>query len=292
MIAALPANRPPAIFRYGRTSTDKQDDSHEVQKNVTERFLENGIALGTFDVNCIDGGYFPDECSGSVPFLERPAGYEMFSRARKGDHIVVAKLDRFSRNTSDFLATFDLCAQRDISIHILDVNIDTSKPMGRLLCTMLAAFAEFERSMISERRKARTDEIIERTGHHPRARYFGFKKIGKGFNQKFVVYEAERRWGEMFLDLYQRGCTIEDMTLAANALEIVRPGTKDGWTRHTIKEAINATRLGFPLTITGNKIRDLPIEEIERESKSVPWLEAKAMMEALTKNCPVVKGTW
>jgi DNA invertase Pin-like site-specific DNA recombinase len=68
-----------------------------------------------------------------------------------GDTLIVTKLDRFCRTTKEGLQYIDLLLNRGVKIHILNMGLIESSPMGRLIVTNLLAFAEFERAMIIER---------------------------------------------------------------------------------------------------------------------------------------------
>lgn len=82
---------------------------------------------------------------------DRPLFDELLSKAKKGDYVVVTKLDRFCRTTKEGLQYIDLLMDKGVTVHILNMGLIDSTPMGRLIVTNLLAFAEFERSMIIER---------------------------------------------------------------------------------------------------------------------------------------------
>lgn len=70
---------------------------------------------------------------------------------RKFDGIVVWKFDRFFRSTRHMLRVLDNFEAKRLEFVSLTESIDTSSPIGRLLFTILAAIAEFERNLIAER---------------------------------------------------------------------------------------------------------------------------------------------
>ena len=71
--------------------------------------------------------------------------------AKKFDGIVVWKFDRFFRSTKHMLRVLDTFEAKRLEFVSLTESIDTSSPIGRLLFTILAAIAEFERNLIAER---------------------------------------------------------------------------------------------------------------------------------------------
>src|SRR6185503_2922393 len=71
---------------------------------------------------------------------------------RTGDTVLVTKLDRLGRSTRELLDLNHCIDQTGASFKSLgDPLFDTSSSQGRLLVTMLAAIAEFERELIRER---------------------------------------------------------------------------------------------------------------------------------------------
>jgi DNA invertase Pin-like site-specific DNA recombinase len=71
---------------------------------------------------------------------------------RPGDHVVVTKLDRLGRSTRELLELIERIGQAGAFFKSLgDPLFDTTTPTGRLLSTLLAAIAEFERELIRER---------------------------------------------------------------------------------------------------------------------------------------------
>ena len=70
---------------------------------------------------------------------------------REGDTLVVSRLDRLARSTLHLCQIADLLKCKNVALHVLDQNIDTSDAMGRLLFNMLGAITEFETEIRSER---------------------------------------------------------------------------------------------------------------------------------------------
>lgn len=74
-------------------------------------------------------------------------------RANKFDCIMVTKLDRLGRSLQHLLSLFNEFSSRGIQFIATTQNIDTTTSSGRLQMQIMGAFAEFERSIISERTK-------------------------------------------------------------------------------------------------------------------------------------------
>ena len=87
----------------------------------------------------------------------RPGLEGALKALRRGDTLVVWKLDRLGRNLRDLVNTVHDLSQRGVGLKVLTgqgASIDTSKPAGKLVFGIFAALAEFERELISERTKA------------------------------------------------------------------------------------------------------------------------------------------
>lgn len=85
---------------------------------------------------------------------DRPELHRLLDQLRPGDTLVTCKLDRLSRSLRDALAIMEKVEKTGAGFRSLTEAIDTTTAPGRMLMHMVAAFAEFERSMIRERTSA------------------------------------------------------------------------------------------------------------------------------------------
>lgn len=100
-----------------------------------------------------------DRGNASVIFREKITGTtrdraefnRLLDTISAGDTLVVTKLDRFARSAEDAITVIKALVKRDVRVHILNMGIVEDTPTGRLMLTILAGFAEFERDMIVER---------------------------------------------------------------------------------------------------------------------------------------------
>jgi Resolvase, N terminal domain len=121
---------------YGRVSTLDQN---------TEAQHDRLIAAGCAEENIrIDHGVSGSRAS-------RPEWDKLLDALQPGDELVCTKLDRIGRSMSNLLDIVRLLAERGVELVVLDQNIDTRTPVGKLLFHILAAIAEFERDLIIER---------------------------------------------------------------------------------------------------------------------------------------------
>lgn len=162
----------PRVFGYIRMSTDKQAASPETQRTVIKGYLAANN-LGD------DVTFFQDSAkSGTTPFMSRESGRALIGLLRRGDRLIVTHLDRISRNTRDFLWLAEELAARGVHFHICNLfgaAMDLSSPMGKLLVTMLAGFAQFERDMTSLRTKEALAAKKGKDIKHCRFPGYGFK---------------------------------------------------------------------------------------------------------------------
>jgi putative DNA-invertase from lambdoid prophage Rac len=108
---------------------------------------------GLLKRECRWGGVHKDAAvsASKVPFLKRAAGGKLAAALAKGDHLVIAKLDRAFRDTRDAANTLARWREQGIVVHILDVRVDTGTPAGRLIVDILSAVAAWESRRIGER---------------------------------------------------------------------------------------------------------------------------------------------
>jgi DNA invertase Pin-like site-specific DNA recombinase len=88
---------------------------------------------------------------------ERPKLQEMATNLRKGDIVIIWKLDRLGRSLKHLVELVNQFIQQDVGLKSLHDHIDTTTPQGRLIFNIFASLAEFERDLIQERTKAGLD---------------------------------------------------------------------------------------------------------------------------------------
>lgn len=128
------------LIGYARTSTVEQVAGLEAQQT----------ALGATGCTKV----FSEQASsvGQRGQLDAVLDY-----VREGDTLVVTRLDRLARSTADLLGIVALLERKQVALRILDFGgseVDTRSPTGRMLLTMFAAVAEFERAIMLERQRA------------------------------------------------------------------------------------------------------------------------------------------
>lgn len=103
------------------------------------------------DAGCVE--VFTDHGISGASF-DRPGLADLLAALAPTDMLVVWRLDRLGRSLVELVRLISELGARQIEFRSLNEAIDTSSPGGRLLFHLLAAMAEFERSLISERTRA------------------------------------------------------------------------------------------------------------------------------------------
>jgi len=124
-----------ATIGYARVSTTDQNLTAQIQQLT---------AAGCDKV-------FQEKKSGADAEREQLA--LMLDYVREGDIVVCCKLDRIARSTKHLLDVVEGLEQKGVSFKVLNIQLDTSTPTGKLMLTMLGAIATFEREMMLERQR-------------------------------------------------------------------------------------------------------------------------------------------
>jgi site-specific DNA recombinase len=96
----------------------------------------------------------------------------------QADGIVAVKLDRIARNTRDVLALVeDTLQPNNKALVLLDLQVDTSTPTGRMILTVMAAVATLERDVINERTQGGRKAKAEQGGYAYGAPKFGTQAV-------------------------------------------------------------------------------------------------------------------
>lgn len=124
-------------FGYARVSTDDQDLT--IQREALQ-------AAGC--------GIIREEKASGKSRDGRAELETLMQFIREGDTLIVTKLDRLARNTLDMLSIIQELGDRGVGFRSLaEPWADTTSPAGKLMLTVMAGVAEFERARIKERQR-------------------------------------------------------------------------------------------------------------------------------------------
>lgn len=120
---------------YVRVSTIEQNEQRQIEAmkhyNIEKWFVEKISAKDT----------------------NRPKLQELLEFVREGDTVHIHDFSRLARSTKDLLDIVELLNSKNVTLVSNKESIDTSTPTGKLLLTVVAAIAEFERTNLLERQR-------------------------------------------------------------------------------------------------------------------------------------------
>ena len=125
------------IYGYMRVSTTGQSKGNIFEEQ--ERLLRKNGATELYQ----------DAFTGTR--TDRPNFTILLNKLQDGDTLVITKLDRFARNTAEGLNVIQHLLERGVKVNILNMGTIDTTPTGKLILTVMLAFAEFERDMIVQR---------------------------------------------------------------------------------------------------------------------------------------------
>ena len=125
------------LIGYARTST--QDQKYSLEAQVEELKAAGCERLYQEEVSSVDSKR--EELENALDYI------------REGDVLVVKKLDRLARSVADTVKIQERLEAKKAGLKILDLDIDTTTPGGRLQFNLFAAIAQFEREVMLERQK-------------------------------------------------------------------------------------------------------------------------------------------
>jgi len=137
---------------YIRVSTADQAE-HGVSLDAQKERL---TAYATANGLTVAGILREEAISGTIPLADRPEGEKLTQMVNSGQvrHVIALKLDRLFRSAVDALSTTAEWDKHGIALHLVDMggqSLNTGSAMGRMMLTMMAGFAQFERDLTAER---------------------------------------------------------------------------------------------------------------------------------------------
>lgn len=125
---------------YGRVSSKGQRLYGMSLEDQLEKLLAQGIDREHILMDAYTGTK-----------MDRPEFTRLLSLLNPDDELVVCKLDRFARTAPEGAMLVRDLVERGIKVNILNMGVADNTPMGKVMVTVMLAFAEYERDMIVER---------------------------------------------------------------------------------------------------------------------------------------------
>ena len=219
-------------YGYIRVSTEEQAQSglglmaQEQAIEAYARFKQLGDPLIFADTGI----------SGGKPLGARPEGRLLVQAASTGDHIVMAKLDRGWRSAVDCLQTIEKWQSQGITLHLIDLGVDLSTPMGKCFVTIASAFAELERGQLRQRTRDAL-AAAKAKGIHVGQPPFGFR-VGSGGRLVPCSWESKTR--DLIFALSLGGHTSREIARHLNVIDR-KARKKRCWHERTIRKILART---------------------------------------------------
>jgi DNA invertase Pin-like site-specific DNA recombinase len=187
-------------YGYIRVSTTEQVDGtslEEQRRQIAGNALTAGLSIDRW---LEDGGV-----SGADPFFDRLGSHGV--ALQKGDTIIVAKLDRFSRDLLDALQSIKECKRIGVKLIVNghgDVT-DESNIYAQLMLEIMFAFSSHERRVIKERQRTGQAAKRARGGHIGGSAPFGYRVEGTGKAARLVADQEQQRAITEARELHSQG---------------------------------------------------------------------------------------
>ena len=176
---------------YARVST--ADQSCERQLRDLVAFAERG----GFEVIAT----FAETASGAKDSRRERKRVLALAQERRIDAVLVTELSRWGRSTQDLLGTLHQLAGWNVSVVAMGgLTFELNTPHGRMLATLLAGVAQFERDLISERvrsglaaAKARGKKLGRQPGQRPKSDRLAprvLRLVGEGRSYRWIARDV------------------------------------------------------------------------------------------------------
>lgn len=190
-LAIMPDRIPGRIFSYGRRSRKSSTAGSLESQQMAADGYSAVLLVKRPELHrsrhLADDGVSAFQCN----LRERPAGAELDGLLQRGDHVVFARLDRAWRDVRDMLETWDNWAERGVTVHFADLNVDTSGPQGRMMASIMAAIAEWESQDLSHRIRLAMQACKAQGRPVNQEVPLGFK-VSRAFGKKWFVPDEEQ----------------------------------------------------------------------------------------------------
>jgi len=195
-LAPFPGDMTPRAYGYGRISHQQQEegDSLSGQASRVEKFYNFKLA----EQGVQWAGFFSEPGSTSAytnGFMDRHVGKGLIRVLRRGDHLIIDKVDRLWRDTGDCSTVLAFFKREGIELHFVDFggsSCSMGTPFGDFMLTVMAAVAQLESAQMGYRIRA-TFAHKRRLGYYVgAARPLGTIKYGKKGKRRLKYHPDER----------------------------------------------------------------------------------------------------
>ena len=174
------------VALYTRVSTDQQTCENQVRDLMAYCNIKGWTDIFIFQDKGVSGAK-----------TSRPEFDKMIDQAEAGtfDVVMVWKFDRASRSTKHLITLLEDFNKWGVDFVSLKENIDTSTPAGKLMFTMISAFAQFERDTLIERTKSGMSRAKAQGKKIGRSKTYDWSEITTLNSQGFSPTEISNKTG-------------------------------------------------------------------------------------------------
>ena len=185
-------NNEPVIRGYARVSTKSQASDGSSLESQEKQLRDAGATV-----------IYKDVFTGTV--TNRPEFEKLKNELKRGDTLIVCKLDRFARTATEGTVIIQELIKQGIKVHVLNMGMIDDTPTGKLIIMIMLAFAEFERDMIVERTQAGRHNTGNYGGrpcvYSKKQKAHAMELLGQGYSYR----EVESMTGMSKSTLYRMG---------------------------------------------------------------------------------------
>jgi site-specific DNA recombinase len=186
-----------AIYSRKSRETDKGESISTQIQLCKEYFLRDNIdcKFETFQDEGFSGG------NTNRPEFQRMM---LLAKHKQFDIIACYKVDRISRNIVDFMNTFDTLEKHNVSLVSISEGFDPTTPVGRIMMTMLAGFAEMERMNTAQRVKDNLKALAKLGRWSGGTPPTGYRSVRVENGDKTAMYlELNNEWKDKIEFMYK-----------------------------------------------------------------------------------------
>jgi site-specific DNA recombinase len=195
------------MFGYVQASANADVESAEAQVQIIERYCKR---LG----RRVDAIYSDRPSSEDLRLFDREAGKRLMLALRRGDHVIVARVDRLDASLKGFTRVLEAWSKLSVVTHVCDMPItvlDPSHPQCGLLIQILIKFAERERRMLGQRTKQGLAVLRSENRRYCRNAPYGYQWQRRGTQLVLTVDETERATCMRAAEQRAKGYSIDEI---------------------------------------------------------------------------------
>jgi len=177
----------PCVYGYARASHRSNSDTDSVPAQIDRctHHAKNNSSLSVLKF----AGVMQDLRTSAykIPFFKREGGRKLAGLLRRGDHLVVDKVDRLWRNVKDFINVMEIFKREGVTVHFVDQGghqLDMSNPMDEMFLTFMVMGAQMESRIKSQRNKDSYQRLVAQ----------GLAFTGTGFGMRISKYNGTKRF--------------------------------------------------------------------------------------------------